>query len=288
MQVGLTGNQAVSSGVWTTIKWTVTTIDTEGGYSAATGVYTPNVAGLYSVVATAAISSAVGNGYGISIQKNGLLNGPQTMSFEGVSDATAVAPLAGAALIQCNGTTDTIQVQGIATGADTIGPGGTTFKAEMIATLLSGAIGLTGPTGSTGPTGPTGNTGPTGIAGSATNTGSTGPTGPASFGPPNSQSTAYQTVLADANGIILHPSADTTARIFTIPANASVAYGLGTTLTFVNEHLAGVLTIAITTDTMYLAGAAASTGSRTLTAVGIATATKITATEWVISGVGLA
>ena len=48
----------------------------------------------------------------------------------------------------------------------------------------------------------------------------------------------------------------------------------------------GVVTIAITTDTMRLAGAG-TTGSRTLARNGVATAIKITATEWIISGTGL-
>lgn len=102
----------------------------------------------------------------------------------------------------------------------------------------------------------------------------------------NSKSAAYTLVLADSAKHILHPSADTTARTFTIPANSSVAYPIGTALTFVNQNGAGVLTIAITTDTMRLAGAG-TTGSRTLAANGIATAIKLTSTEWIISGVGL-
>ena len=104
--------------------------------------------------------------------------------------------------------------------------------------------------------------------------------------PQNSKSAAYTTVAADSGKHILHPSADTTARTFTIPANSSVAYPLGTALTFVNQNAAGVLTIAITTDTMRLAGAG-TTGSRTLAANGVATAIKLTSTEWIISGVGL-
>ncbi len=102
----------------------------------------------------------------------------------------------------------------------------------------------------------------------------------------NSQSTAYTLVLTDANKHILHPSADTTARTFTIPANSSVAFEIGTAVTFVNQNAAGVVTIAITTDTMRLAGAG-TTGSRTLAANGIATALKITSTEWIISGTSL-
>lgn len=104
--------------------------------------------------------------------------------------------------------------------------------------------------------------------------------------PQNSQSAAYTCVLADSGKHILHPSADTTARTYTIPANADVPYPIGTALTFVNQASAGVLTIAITSDTMRLAGAG-TTGSRTLAANGVATAIKLTATEWIVSGSGL-
>ena len=104
--------------------------------------------------------------------------------------------------------------------------------------------------------------------------------------PQNSQSTAYTCVLTDSGKHILHPSADTTARTFTIPANSSVAYPIGTAITFVNQASAGVVTISITTDTMRLAGAG-TTGSRTLAANGVATAIKLTATEWIVSGTGL-
>lgn len=104
--------------------------------------------------------------------------------------------------------------------------------------------------------------------------------------PQNSKSTAYTCVLDDAGKHILHPAADTTARTFTIPANSSVPYPIGTAITFVNQAGAGVVTIAITTDVMRLAGAG-TTGSRTLAENGMATALKITATEWIISGSGL-
>lgn len=102
----------------------------------------------------------------------------------------------------------------------------------------------------------------------------------------NSQSAAYTTVLTDGGKHILHPAADTTARTFTIDSNANVAYPIGTAITFVCEHGAGTVTIAITSDTMRLAGAG-TTGSRTLTADGVATALKITSTSWIISGTNL-
>lgn len=104
--------------------------------------------------------------------------------------------------------------------------------------------------------------------------------------PQVSQSTNYTLALGDSGDHIFHPSADTTARTWTIPANSSVAFPIGTAVTFINQNGAGVITIAITTDTMRLAGAG-TTGSRTLAANGIATAIKITSTEWIISGTGL-
>ena len=91
-------------------------------------------------------------------------------------------------------------------------------------------------------------------------------------------------MLADAGKTILHPISDNNARTFTIPANSSVAYPVGTVITFVN--LINTVTIAITSDTMYLAGDG-TTGSRTLAAYGVATAVKLTSTSWLISGNGL-
>lgn len=104
--------------------------------------------------------------------------------------------------------------------------------------------------------------------------------------PQNSQSAAYQFVAADAGKHILHPSADTTARTFTIPANATVAFPIGTAITIVNQNAAGVITLSITSDTMRLAGTG-TTGSRSIAANGIATLLKIGTTEWIVSGPGV-
>ena len=103
--------------------------------------------------------------------------------------------------------------------------------------------------------------------------------------PQNSQSAAYTLVLADAGKHIFHPSGDANARTFTIPANSSVAYTIGTAITFINMT-SQVVTIAITTDTMYLSSAG-TTGSRSLAQYGSATAVKMTSTTWLISGSGL-
>jgi len=103
--------------------------------------------------------------------------------------------------------------------------------------------------------------------------------------PQNSQSAAYTLVAADAGKHIFHPSTDANARTFTIPANGSVAYPIGTAISFVNMT-SQVVSIAITTDTMYLAGTG-TTGTRSLAQYGTATALKMTSTTWIISGAGL-
>jgi hypothetical protein len=103
--------------------------------------------------------------------------------------------------------------------------------------------------------------------------------------PQNSQSAAYTLVAADAGKHIFHPSTDANARTFTIPANGSVAYPIGTAISFVNMT-SQVVSIAITTDTMYLAGTG-TTGTRSLAQYGTATALKIESNKWIISGAGL-
>lgn len=104
--------------------------------------------------------------------------------------------------------------------------------------------------------------------------------------PQNSKSEDYTLVLADGGKHIFHPSSDGSGRTWTIPANASVAFPVGTAVTFVNQNGAGSISINITSDTMRLAGTGSS-GGRTLAANGVATALKIDTTEWIISGTGL-
>jgi len=104
--------------------------------------------------------------------------------------------------------------------------------------------------------------------------------------PQNLQAADYTLVLSDSGKHIFHPGTDGPSRTYTIPSNASVAFPIGTVVTFVNQNGAGSILIAITSDVMRLAGVG-STGTRTLDANGVGTALKITATEWIISGTGL-
>ena len=101
--------------------------------------------------------------------------------------------------------------------------------------------------------------------------------------PQNAQGSSYTLTLADSGKHIYRSSGG--AATWTIPANSSVAYPIGTALTFINMT-SQVVTIAITTDTMYLSSAG-TTGSRSLAQYGSATAIKMTSTTWLISGSGL-
>lgn len=104
--------------------------------------------------------------------------------------------------------------------------------------------------------------------------------------PQNSQSAAYTFVATDAQKEIFHPAADTTARIWTIPANSSVAYPIGTVIALSGEALSGVITLQITTDTLVWLPTG-TTGSRTLTAPFAAAIKKITSTKWQLVGTGI-
>jgi len=106
--------------------------------------------------------------------------------------------------------------------------------------------------------------------------------------PQNAQSGSYTMVLADSGKHIYHASGDGAAT-YTIPAASSVAYPLGTAITFVNLSSTSI-SIAITTDTMFLAKDG-TTGTRTLAQYGSATAIKVSGVSssgiWLISGSSL-
>jgi hypothetical protein len=102
--------------------------------------------------------------------------------------------------------------------------------------------------------------------------------------PGNVQNTNYTCVLADSGKIMITNSGGPFTH--TIPSNASVAYPVGTVLTFMSVS-GNSLSIAINTDSMVLAGSGGTTGTRTLVNSGVATAIKSAATQWIISGTGL-
>jgi hypothetical protein len=99
--------------------------------------------------------------------------------------------------------------------------------------------------------------------------------------PQNSQGGGYTLALSD-QGKHVYVTATSTV---TIPANSTVAFPIGTAITIISASGA-TTTVAITTDTLILAGSGA-TGPRTIAPYGMATLIKVTSTSWFISGLGV-
>jgi hypothetical protein len=74
------------------------------------------------------------------------------------------------------------------------------------------------------------------------------------------------------------------SQTITIPSNASVPFEIGTTIVVINGNVTS--SIAIASNTLKLAGTT-NTGTRTVSANGIATLIKIEDTTWIISGNGV-
>jgi hypothetical protein len=100
--------------------------------------------------------------------------------------------------------------------------------------------------------------------------------------PQSATATTATLTIGDAGK---HIYVNTNTQTITIPANAVVAYPIGTAISFVAGPSATTMSIA-NNDTMYLAGTG-TTGTRTLAAHGMATAIKVAATTWYINGTGL-
>jgi hypothetical protein len=100
--------------------------------------------------------------------------------------------------------------------------------------------------------------------------------------PQNTKSANYGPVLTDMGN---REFFFTATAAFTIPANAAVAFPIGTTFE-VSADAGAVVTIAITTDTLRWIPVN-STGSRTLTGPGSAVIQKKKSGEWWISGAGV-
>jgi hypothetical protein len=117
---------------------------------------------------------------------------------------------------------------------------------------------------------------------------SAGPAGMAQVGymeaPYNNQGGANYTLVMGDRGKAIGVTGPT--HTLTIPANASVAFPVGTTIMVVNSTASGTISIAITTDTL-LWLPSGSSGTRTLATLSVATLYKNTATQWLIWGFGI-
>ena len=96
--------------------------------------------------------------------------------------------------------------------------------------------------------------------------------------PQNSRSADYTLVLGDAGKQIFHPASDTAFRTYTIPANSSVAFPIGTVVLFTAENGAFPVNVAITSDTLVFGNG--STGTVLVPANQTLMAIKVTSTKW--------
>jgi hypothetical protein len=95
-------------------------------------------------------------------------------------------------------------------------------------------------------------------------------------------SAAYPIVAADTGKHLYHPATDASARQVTIPANASVAFPLGTAITIVNDS-AGNVTVVVTSDVLKYANVGTIT-TLTIPTNNQATILKVLAAQWNASG----
>jgi hypothetical protein len=103
--------------------------------------------------------------------------------------------------------------------------------------------------------------------------------------PQSIQAGNYSTVLGDAGGHVYH-AVGAGAAAYTIPNNTTLPYIIGTTITFVNDSATAITILVQSTDVLVWSPGT-TTGTRTLAVGGVATALKVTATRWIISGSGL-
>ena len=96
--------------------------------------------------------------------------------------------------------------------------------------------------------------------------------------PQNIQSSDYTLVLGDAGKQIFHPASDANVRTYTIPANSSVAFPIGSVVLFTVENFGTQVNVAITSDT--LVNGNGLTGTQSVQPNNTLMCIKVTATKW--------
>lgn len=135
----LVNDQAISTGgAATLIVFSSFEFNTGGGYSTSTGVFTPTVAGLYLMSATAYYTGVTVAGHAVSlaIYRNGIasrvFNGAP---LPAIGTTGALGSLTVTGLFRMNGSTDTIDVRSTATGLTSCSAVG-----SGVASYFSGAL----------------------------------------------------------------------------------------------------------------------------------------------------
>jgi len=193
-------------------------------------------------------------------------NGTQRVNIAAGGAVTINAPSSGVGLTIAGGG---LTVTGTITGD---GSGLTTLSATN---LSSGTVNTARISGSY--------TGITAIGAATINDSGGSPFNAGYLGMPQSTNTSL--VLTDRGKHILLSG---TTNTVTIPANASVAFEVGSTIVLINDG-SGNTTLNITTDTLeWYQGGASTTGSgRTIATKSVVTLVKVASTRWVLSGSGI-
>jgi hypothetical protein len=158
----------------------------------------------------------------------------------------------------------------------TTSPGGTTGQIQFNnAGVFGGVTAVPAANGGTGLTAP-GTAGNLLTSNGTTWTSAAAPLSPVQY-PQNSQSANYTLVLGDAGKQIFHPVADATFRTYTIPANASVAFPIGTVVLFTVENGGRIVNVTCGDTLVFGSGV---TGSVAVAANNTLMAIKVTATKW--------
>jgi hypothetical protein len=101
----------------------------------------------------------------------------------------------------------------------------------------------------------------------------------------NTENADYTLVLTDANKQIY--KSNTSAYAWTVPANASVAFPIGTIVTMVNAGSSGAITITRDTGVAIILAGDGTDSNKTLAAYGVCTLLKVGTNTWYVSGAGV-
>lgn len=101
----------------------------------------------------------------------------------------------------------------------------------------------------------------------------------------NTQNANYTLVAGDANKQIY--KSNTTAYAWTVPANGSVPFPVGTTVTMINAGSSGAITITRDTGVAIMLAGTGTDSNKTLAAYGWATLIKVGTNTWFCGGAGV-